>query len=209
MRFGASNHPMTPERNGHALQVVVQPADAAGEAEEAVRVLLSHLGEDPARPGLRDTPARVVRALREMTEGSRSDPADVLDRVFDEPYAGAVVVREIPFVSLCEHHLLPFRGTATVAYVPDGRVVGLSKISRLVQGFARRLQMQERLTDDVASALERRLGARGVAVLVRARHACMADRGVRSPAEMVTTAFRGELAEPTARAEFLREASPA
>lgn len=188
--------------------VVVPEVVTECEAQDAVRRLLVHLGEDPERPGLVDTPARVVRALREMTEGARQDPSDVLATVFPDAHDGMVVVRDIPFVSLCEHHLLPFRGVATVAYVPAGNVVGLSKVSRLVQGYARRLQMQERLTDDVADALEGRLQTKGVAVQIRARHACMGDRGVRTPAEMVTSTFRGILALSPHREEFLAHARP-
>lgn len=170
--------------------------------EDAVRQLLAGLGEDPARAGLADTPKRVAHALREMTSGYAEDPARILSRTFDEHHEGMVVVRDIAFDSLCEHHLLPFRGTATVAYLPDGRVVGLSKLSRLVHAFARRLQVQERMTQAVAQAIQDHLGPRGVAVLVRADHTCMGMRGIRSPATTVTTAFLGEFRQGEHRTEF-------
>jgi GTP cyclohydrolase I len=174
---------------------------------DAVRRLLQHLGEDPTREGLVDTPARVVRALTEMTSGYQLDPAEVLERQFPDDYDEMVIVRGIDFHSLCEHHMLGFTGTATVAYVPaPGRgVVGLSKLARLVDLYARRLQVQERLTMQIADALEAHLQPLGVGVVVAARHSCMGCRGVRKPrAEMVTSAIRGVLRDkPEARAEFL------
>ena len=178
---------MAGARNGHAL--VLEPAPTGPEA--AVRSLLESIGEDPDRDGLRDTPGRFVRALREMTAGQREDPADILGRVFEEAYDGPVTVSDIPYWSLCEHHLLPFHGTVDITYLPDGRVVGLSKLSRLVQTFSRRLQMQERMTRQLADAVEEHLGALGVEVTVRGHHSCMAARGVRTPATMTTRAVRG------------------
>lgn len=177
------------------------------DAEQAIRTLLAYLGEDPDRPGLLDTPARVVRAMTEMTCGYTGDPAEVLARVFPDDYDELVVLRGITFTSLCEHHLLTFSGTATVGYLPaPGQgVVGLSKLARLVELYARRLQVQERMTRQVADALERYLQPLGVGVVVRATHSCMACRGVQKPgATMVTSAMLGALRErPEARAEFM------
>ena len=163
--------------------------------EAAVREILCAVGEDPDRDGLRETPARVARAYRELLGGLRATPARHLGRVFEHRSSGddLVMVRDIEFFSLCEHHLLPFAGRAQVAYLPDkGRVVGLSKIARTVDVFARRPQLQERLTAEIAEALVDHLGARGVAVVVRAEHMCMKMRGAnKQAADMVTTAFRG------------------
>lgn len=161
--------------------------------EAAVQNLLRAIGEDPHRSGLQDTPTRFVKALREMTSGYQEDPGDVLGTVFKESYAGPVEVRDIPFWSLCEHHLLPFHGTVDVHYVPNGHVVGLSKLSRVVQTFARRLQLQERLTRQIADAIEEHLDARSVRITVRGAHSCMAARGVKTPATMVTRAERGAI----------------
>lgn len=180
--------------------------EQAGPTDAVVR-LLELVGEDPNRPGLVDTPGRVVRALAEMTEGYRMDPAVILERVFDEPSSDEMVVVDgIDFTSLCEHHLLPFAGTAVVGYVPQGgKVVGLSKIPRLVECFARRLQVQERLTRQIADAMDTHLAPAGVGVVLRAKHSCMGCRGVRKPAaSMVTSATLGLFRDdPRARAEFL------
>lgn len=174
------------------------------EAEEAVRTLLRWIGEDPGREGLKDTPARVARALREMTSGASADPAKILGTVFEEKYDEMVVVRGIRVTSLCEHHMMPFTGTCDVGYVPKGKVVGLSKIPRIVECFARRLQVQERLTSQIAGAIEEHLRPLGVGVVVRGRHSCCAHRGVRSENEMITSDLRGVLrSKPEARAEFL------
>lgn len=176
----------------------------AGAPTDAVRRLLEFIGEDPNREGLADTPARVTRALAEMTSGYRQDPATVLATTFDVECDEMVVVRGIPFTSLCEHHLLPFVGTVDVGYVPEGRVVGLSKLARLVEVYARRLQVQERMTIQIADAIEQHLAPKGVAVVVRARHSCMAARGVGKEAEMVTSRVRGALRDSAAaRAEFM------
>ena len=181
-----------------------EDADEQGGPTDAVRRLLQFVGEDPARDGLIDTPARVVKAWAEMTAGYRQDPASVLCRTFDVPYDEMVVVRAVPFVSLCEHHVLPFTGTCTIGYVPGDRVVGLSKLARLVDVFARRLQVQERLTSQIAEAIERHLAPEGVGVVVRAEHSCMACRGVSKKAEMVTSVLLGVMRSvPEARAEFL------
>jgi GTP cyclohydrolase IA len=180
----------------------------APRLERAVRELLLALGQDPGREGLRETPARVARAYAELLAGSREDASDHLSRVFPQEQSGddAVVLRGIRFVSLCEHHLLPFTGVAHVAYLPShGRVAGLSKLARTVDVLARRLQMQERLTSQVADALVQHLDPRGVAVVVEAEHSCLRLRGARKEeAEMVTTAFRGALEHDRAlRSEVL------
>lgn len=158
-----------------------------------MRELLCAMGEDPGREGLRDTPGRVARAFAEMTAGLREDVAPHLGRVFAEGTDEVVVVRDIDFHSLCEHHLLPFSGRAHVAYLPaDGRVVGLSKLARTVEVFARRPQVQERLTAQIADAIAGHLGAAAVGVLVESEHLCMQVRGVRQrDASMVTLAWRG------------------
>lgn len=168
----------------------------------AVREILAAVGEDPDREGLADTPARVARSYAELLSGLRDDAASHLARVFDHAAPGddLVVVRDIDFQSMCEHHLLPFRGKAHVAYLPaGGKVVGLSKIARTVDVFARRPQLQERLTANIADAIAQHLGARGVAVVVTAEHLCMQLRGARKQqADMVTTAFRGVLSDDAA-----------
>lgn len=204
---------MTPPAsgNGHrktlAMAEPAPPRPKRSAAEDAVVQLLVELGEDPKRPGLEDTPGRYVRALAEMTSGTGQDAAEILSRTFDAEKAGPVLVRGIEFASLCEHHILPFSGRVTVAYEPDGRIVGLSKLSRLVQAFSRRLQVQERLTDQIADAIADHLAPRGVAVLVEGRHTCMSLRGVRTAAPMVTTAFRGSYGDGAKRSEFLTMAS--
>jgi GTP cyclohydrolase I len=173
-------------------------------ATDAVVQLLRHIGEDPTRDGLVDTPARVVRALTEMTRGYYDDPAEILARTFDITCDEMVVVRRVPFASLCEHHLLRFAGHATVAYIPGDRVVGLSKLARLVDCFAHRLQVQERMTGQIADAIVEHLDPVGAGVIVTAAHSCMADRGVGKAADMVTSALRGAMRnEPSARAELL------
>jgi len=177
-----------------------------GRAERAVRELLIACGEDPERDGLRDTPARVARAYEEMFAGLYHDPDRVLDRTFDESHEELVLVTEIPLYSTCEHHLVPFHGAAHVGYIPNahGKVTGLSKIARLVDLYARRPQVQERLTSQVADALERKLKPRGVIVVIEAEHLCMTMRGVRKPgAKTVTSAVRGQLRDPATRAEAM------
>lgn len=189
---------------------LVFPWERAGDeqpAEDGVVRLLQAIGEDPTREGLRDTPSRVVRALTEMTAGRYEDPAAILATTFDgENYDSMVVLRNIEFTSLCEHHLLPFTGTADVGYIADGNVVGLSKLARLVECFARRPQLQERMTQQIANALNEHLTPKGVGVVVRAHHSCMGCRGVRKPgAEMVTSTLLGYMrVSPEARAEFMR-----
>jgi GTP cyclohydrolase I len=163
-------------------------------AEAAVRELLLAVGEDPDREGLRATPGRVARAYLEQFAGLYADPDSVLDTSFDEHHAELILVRDIEMFSTCEHHLVPFFGKAHVGYIPgpDGRVTGLSKLARLVDGYARRPQVQERLTTQVAEAIVRRLQPAGVIVVIEAEHLCMAMRGVRKPgATTVTSAVRG------------------
>lgn len=178
--------------------------DPLKDIEDTVIRQLQFLGEDPNREGLKETPARAMKALLEMTSGYQQDPKKILSKVFVEPCDEMVVVRDIPFWSLCEHHLLPFHGTATVAYVPSGKIVGLSKIPRTIQAFARRLQVQERLTQQIAQAMNEALEPKGVGVLVKASHLCMAIRGIRSEGEMVTSCLLGAMKDdPKAREEFL------
>lgn len=170
-----------------------RPSPAAAEA--AVRTLIAWAGDDPDRDGLRDTPGRVVRALRELCSGYDSDPDRHLERTFTETdgYRDYVLVRDIPFTSHCEHHMVPFSGLAHVAYLPARRIVGLSKLARVVEGYARRLQVQERLTEQIATAIDRVLRPCGVAVVLRAEHQCMTIRGAQKPGTAtVTRAFRGE-----------------
>lgn len=171
----------------------------------AVRDILAAIGEDPDRAGLAGTPERVERMYAELTAGYSMQARDVLNEaVFDVDYSEMVVVKDIPFHSLCEHHLLPFAGTAAVAYIPDGRVIGLSKIPRVVEMYALRLQIQERLTQQVADFLMERLAPKGVGVVVEATHLCASMRGVRKPGMVMTTSavlglFR---ASDKTRAEF-------
>ncbi|MCV7422282.1 GTP cyclohydrolase I FolE [Mycobacterium yunnanensis] len=164
-------------------------------AENAVRELLYAVGEDPTRHGLVDTPARVARAYREMFGGLYSDPDAVLNTTFDEQHDELVLVKDIPMYSTCEHHLVSFHGVAHVGYIPgvDGRVTGLSKLARVVDLYAKRPQVQERLTGQVADALMRKLDPRGVIVVIEAEHLCMAMRGIRKPgASTTTSAVRGQ-----------------
>lgn len=160
--------------------------------ERAVRTILTAVGEDPDRPGLKDTPRRVARMYKEMFSGLHTDPARHLHVTFPEDYDEIVLVRDISFTSMCEHHLLPFRGVAHVAYVPNGRVTGLSKLARVVDEVAHRPQVQERMTCEVADMIERELETLGVAVVVKAEHSCMSIRGICKPgSQTVTSALRG------------------
>lgn len=182
-----------------------RPYDEAA-VEEAIRELLRAVGEDPRRDGLKETPGRMARAFKEMFVGLQTDPADVLEAKFDIGHQEMIIVKDIPFYSTCEHHLLPFHGHAHVAYIPnsDGKVTGLSKIARLVDGYARRPQVQERITTQVAEAIESRLGARGVLVVIEAEHMCMSMRGINKPgSRTVTSAVRGVLRSQATRSEAL------
>lgn len=174
--------------------------------QQATRLLLEAIGEDPQREGLLDTPARVARMYEEICGGMQQDAAEHLSTTFEASEAGMVVERDIPFYSLCEHHLLPFFGRAHIAYLPSGRVAGLSKLARTVEVFARRLQLQERLSAQVADALMEHLGAKGVIVMMEAEHMCMSMRGVCKPGtQTVTLVKRGAFEQdPALVDEFFR-----
>ncbi|MCX7208885.1 MAG: GTP cyclohydrolase I FolE [Burkholderiales bacterium] len=176
-------------------------------SENDWRRFIISLGEDPDRPGLRETPARVEKAWKHWTAGYTQNPADLLKTFEDgaEQYNELIVVRNIPVYSHCEHHLAPFFGKATIGYMPDGKIVGLSKLTRLMECFAKRLQVQERLTIQVANALMESLQPKAVGVVIRCRHLCMESRGIRTPGEeTVTSAMLGELQPNLAmRTEFL------
>jgi GTP cyclohydrolase I len=160
--------------------------------ERAVREILAAVGEDPDREGLRDTPARVARMYAELFAGLHADPRVHLRKFFTEKYDEVVLVRDISFNSMCEHHLLPFTGVAHIGYLPNGRVVGLSKLARVVEGVARRPQVQERMTETIADLLVEELQAKAVAVVLEATHTCMTIRGIRKPGSLcVTSAMRG------------------
>ena len=172
---------------GAAAPQVDQPRIA-----RAVREILAAVGEDPDREGLRETPARVARLYSELFAGLHQDPRQHLQKFFTEKYDEIVLVRDISFNSTCEHHLLPFMGTAHIGYVPNGRVVGLSKLARVVEVVSHRPQVQERMTEQIADLLEQELGVKGVAVVLEATHTCMTIRGIRKPGSLcVTSAMRG------------------
>ncbi len=186
------------------------PSDNAFDAqkvEEGVQLILEGIGEDPGRQGLKETPRRVADMYREVFAGLHQDPDAVVDAVFDVGHDEMIMVRDIDVESLCEHHLLPFSGKAHVAYVPnrDGRITGLSKLARLVDVLAKRPQVQERLTTQIADVLERTLNPRGVFVVIEAEHLCMSMRGVKKPGSItVTSAVRGVFrSDPRTRAEAL------
>ena len=192
-----SEGPVEPVRRG------IDEARAAA----AIRELLIAVGEDPDRPGLVDTPARVARAYAETFAGLRQDPGEILSTTFDENHDELVLVKDIPMYSTCEHHLVPFHGRAHIGYIPgeDGRVTGLSKLARLVEIYARRPQVQERMTGQIADALSDVLKPRGVLVVIEAEHLCMAMRGIRKPgATTVTSAVRGIFRDnPATRSEAM------
>ncbi|MBN2137458.1 MAG: GTP cyclohydrolase I FolE [Sedimentisphaerales bacterium] len=173
--------------------------------ERAVKEILLAVGEDPDREGLRDTPQRVGRMYAELLGGMREDPKVHLRSIFTENYDEIVVLRDIPFYSICEHHMMPFIGSAHVAYLPTGAVLGISKLARIVECFARRLHTQERLTYQIADFLMTHLETRGVAVVLEASHSCMTIRGIKKPgSEMVTSALRGIFRkDPKSRSEVL------
>jgi len=178
----------------------------AKEAQTMIRKILEYIGEDPEREGLVDTPKRVVAAYERMFAGYKQKPEDVLTVFGDESYDEMIVVKDIEFYSMCEHHMLPFFGKAHVGYIPDGKIIGLSKIPRLVEMFARRLQNQERLTNQIAKALYGILKPKGVGVIIEAKHFCMMARGVEKQNSLVTTSalqglFKREL---NTRSEFLK-----
>lgn len=206
---------MFPEIPFHALFTkqagdpwFVFPWEQETGPEDAVVRLLQYIGQDTSREGLRDTPKRVIKAYAEMTEGYSQDPSKILGTLFTPPvpYDQLVVLENIHFTSLCEHHLLPFSGKAAIGYLPkDGKVVGLSKLARLVECFARRLQLQEQLTEQIAKALSEHVPNLGVGVIIRAEHSCMSCRGVRQlQTQMCTSYLTGVLrTDPSARAEFM------
>ena len=175
-------------------------------AERAVREILLAIGEDPEREGLRETPARVARSYREIFAGMAQRPEDVLTTTFELGHEELILVRDIEVYSTCEHHLVPFHGVAHVGYIPghDGRVTGLSKLARLVDVYARRPQVQERLTSQIADALSKHLKPLGVLVVIECEHLCMSMRGVRQPgSRTITSAVRGQLRDPATRAEAM------
>ncbi len=179
---------------------------AASMIEDAVRVILSEIGEDPSREGLLDTPARVARAYRDITRGYREDPTEIIGTaVFHEQCNHMIIVRDIELFSLCEHHMLPFFGRCHIGYIARNKVYGVSKLARLVDCFARRLQVQERLTQQIASCLMEPIGAEGVGVVIEAQHLCMMMRGVaKQNSKMVTSAVLGSFhADHATRDEFL------
>ncbi|MBK5249108.1 MAG: GTP cyclohydrolase I FolE [Actinomycetales bacterium] len=187
------------------VSVVTRPYDAEG-VERAVHDLLVAVGENPEREGLRDTPRRVAKAYAEIFAGLRQEPADVVQTFFDIEHEEMVLVRDIEVYSTCEHHLLPFHGVAHVGYIPSasGRVTGLSKLARLVDVYAKRPQVQERLTTEVADAMVKLLDARGVIVVIECEHLCMSMRGVRKPgSRTVTSAVRGMMRNTATRAEAM------
>jgi GTP cyclohydrolase I len=190
-----------------AEQTASAPRPTREEAEAAVRTLIAYAGDDPAREGLLDTPRRVVAAYDELFAGYRESPVEVLDRTFSEigSYDDLVLVRDIPFHSHCEHHMMPFVGKAHIAYVPVERVVGLSKLARLIEVYARRLQTQEHLTSQIVTAIDEVLKPRGVAVMIEAEHTCMSLRGVeKSGAQTVTTQFTGSFRDdPAEQVRFI------
>ncbi len=171
----------------------------------AVRTILRAVGEDPDRDGLIETPRRVAKMYAEMFSGLQQDPGRHLEVTFEESYDEIVLVRDIPFTSMCEHHLLPFRGVAHVAYIPNGRVTGLSKLARVVEEVSRRPQVQERMTQTVADLIEDRLGSRAVGVIIKAEHSCMSIRGIRKTGSLtVTSTMRGAFrSDPATRAELM------
>jgi GTP cyclohydrolase I len=195
-----SRKSVIPQAPAAEAPVVTRPTRAA--VEDAVRVLIAWVGDNPDRDGVRETPRRVAAALEEMYEGYRLDPAEVLERTFDEDggYDDMVLVKDIPFYSHCEHHMMPVTGTVHIAYYPSDKVVGLSKLARVVDIFARRLQTQERMTAEVIGAIDDALHPRGVAIMVEAEHHCVTRRGTRAHGAMTTTtqftgAFRDDPAE--------------
>ena len=189
-----------------AAPVPVEPRPSREQAEAAVRTLIAYAGDDPTREGLLETPKRVIGAYEEVYQGYRECPAEVLDRTFSETggYDDFVLVKDISFYSHCEHHMMPFYGNAHVAYMPVDRVVGLSKLARLVDVYAHRMQTQEHLNSQIATAIEEILKPRGVAVMIEAEHMCMSIRGVTKPGSMtVTTHFTGAFREANEQVRFM------
>ena len=182
------------------------PNDSTTEAiAQHVTQLLQHLGEDPQREGLQRTPERVGKAMQFLTQGYQQDPEAILrSALFEEDYRQMVVVKDIPFYSLCEHHMLPFFGKAHVAYIPNGKITGLSKVARVVDVFARRLQVQERMTTQIKECIQNTLNPLGVMVVIEAEHLCMQMRGVQKPGAVTTTSdFTGAFNRPETREQFM------
>lgn len=181
------------------------PTDAQDNQRQIIVSLLEALGEDPNRDGLLDTPARVIKAWKELTVGYSQDPKLILDKRFEVEYDEIIILRDIEFYSTCEHHMLPYTGRAYIGYIPSNKVVGISKLARLVECFARRLQIQERMTMQIATAINEILEPKGVGVVVKAQHFCMKSRGVKKEnAEMVTSCMLGVMREKAeTRHEFL------
>ena len=193
------------EMDGYAKIDQYNPA-AVRRIAEKYRTILKDIGEDPDREGLQKTPERVAKALQFLTHGYDLDPPEILrSAMFREEYQQMVIVKDIEIYSLCEHHLLPFFGKAHVAYIPNGRIVGLSKIPRVVDAYARRLQVQERLTVEIRNCIDQTLEPQGVAVVIEAQHLCMVMRGIQKQHSVATTsAFTGEFNSDKTRAEFMR-----
>lgn len=196
----------------HGTSATHQAADEAmatsvdsGRIERAVHEILLAIGEDPAREGLRDTPRRIAQAYAFLFSGLARNPAAAIDASFQEDYEGMVVLKDIQFFSMCEHHLLPFWGLAHVGYLPSGQIVGASKLARVIETLAKRPQLQERLTDDAAATIAKVIKPKGVAVVVEAEHMCIAMRGIQKPgSRMITSAMRGLfLSDPRTRNEFM------
>ena len=187
------------------VQLSVADNTAIVKAAEAFQNLLGVLGEDPERDGLQETPFRFIKALAEHTTGYREDPAQHLTKTFDVDHNDIVLVKDIPFNSLCEHHLAPFTGKVHIAYIPSDKITGLSKFGRTVEGYAKRLQVQERLTQQIADAIQETLNPQAVAVIIEAEHTCMSGRGIKKHgATTVTSTMRGLFKEnATARGEVL------
>jgi GTP cyclohydrolase I len=191
------------------LRVAPDRADAYAAIADAVQTILVNVGEDPLRPGLRRTPERVARAYAELLSGYTVDPLALVNgALFETDYQDMVIIKDIEFYSLCEHHMLPFFGRVHVAYIPDGRVLGLSKVPRIVEMYARRLQLQERMTHEIADFIRDVVRPRGVAVLVTAQHMCAMMRGVnQSESKMMTQVLYGEFQDDAVRAQLLARLS--
>ena len=188
----------------HTHQEILTTPVAKERIKRAVREIITAVGEDADRDGLHETPRRIADMYEEVFGGLRTDPYQFLDVTFDEAYSEMVVLKDIPFYSMCEHHFAPFHGVAHVAYIPSGRVVGLSKLARVVEAYARRPQVQERLTAQIADTIMEGLQPQGVGVVIQAEHTCLTMRGIKKPgAKMVTSAVRGLFKDhPPTRAEF-------
>lgn len=200
------NHTLISHSNGHSRNHQVRTPAIETKTEEIVRHLLHAIGEDPTREGLQNTPNRVARMYGELTAGYNADPQTLINgALFDVDYNEMIVVKDIEFYSLCEHHLLPFFGHADVAYIPSGKVIGLSKIPRIVEMYARRLQVQERMTQQIATLIDEILQPLGVAVVIEGQHMCSMMRGVKkAQARMVTSALLGNFkTNAQTRAEFM------